>query len=185
MILLINACVREESRTKILADCLLSLLDGEWKEVNLSKIDFPAADEEFIVHRTDLIERGEYSDPLFDLARDFSEADTIVIAAPFWDFSFPAALKQYLEQICVQGITFFYTDHGPEGLCKAKKLFYITTAGGKIYSDAFGYGYVKALAQSFFGIEECVLIAAEGLDLDGADVEMILREAEGRIRDCL
>lgn len=45
--------------------------------------------------------------------------------------------------------------------------------------------YVKALAQSFFGIEECVLIAAEGLDLDGADVEMILREAEGRIRDCL
>ena len=65
----------------------------------------------------------------------------------------------------------------PVGLCRAKKLYYVTTAGGKIVSDAYGFGYVRALAQGFFGIADVECIRAEGLDLDGADAEQIMREA--------
>ena len=182
MILFINACVREESRTKHLADILLDQLGDTVKEVSLSQLDLPKADGNFIARRNALIEQGDYTSPVFDLAKDFAAADTIVIAAPFWDLSFPAALKQYLEQICVLGITFYYENDQPKSLCKAKKLFYVTTAGGPIYSAEFGFGYVKSLAQIFFGIEECRMFKAENLDIVGADVEKILQEAEDEIR---
>ena len=184
MVLLINACVRKDSRTKRLADFLLNQLDQKVNEINLSQINFPKADEDFILHRTDLIEEGLYSDPLFDLAKEFAAAEIIVIAAPFWDLSFPAIVKQYFEQICIQGITFHYDENGvPKGLCKAKKLYYVTTSGGFIHSDLFGYGYVKTLAQTFFGIDDCVSITAEGLDIDGADVEEIIKEAMERVKN--
>ena len=113
-------------------------------------------------------------------ARQFAAADTIVIAAPHWDLSFPAALKQYVEQINVRGITFEYTPEGvPVGLCKARKLYYVTTAGGNFVPQDFGYGYIKALAESFYGIKDVELISATGLDIWGADAEAIV---EDRIR---
>ena len=124
------------------------------------------------------IGRRESGAPVFDLARQFAEADEIVIAAPFWDLSFPAALKQYFEQINVPGVTFFYTPQGiPKGLCRAKRLTYITTAGGDFLPEEYGAGYVKALAQNFYGIAEFRLIKAAGLDIDGADVDAIMNSA--------
>ena len=176
-ILYINACVRKNSRTKRLADCLVSRLEGETEEVRLEDICFGISDEQFISGRDRLLAAGVYDHPMFGLARSFAAADVIVIAAPFWDLSFPAALKQYFEQVNAIGITFRYTETGePHGLCNAKKLYYVTTAGGPIYSDTFGYGYVKALAQTFYGIPETEMISAENLDVIGADVEAILRE---------
>ena len=112
---------------------------------------------------------------MFDLGKDFANADTIVIAAPYYDLSFPAMLKQYFEQINVLGLTFTYSETGiPKGLCRAKSLYYVTTAGGPILSDDFGYGYVKALANTFYGIDAVYQIKAEGLDVVGANVEEIL-----------
>jgi len=178
MILFINACVREQSRTLRLVKQLLDTLDGEIKEVKLETIAFPVVDEEFINRRDALKNAGQYDDPMFSLAKDFAIADTIVIAAPYYDLSFPAMLKQYFEQINVLGVTFTYSDSGiPKGLCKAKSLYYVTTAGGPIISDDFGFGYVKALANSFYGIEEVYQMKAEGLDVIGADVELILKGA--------
>ncbi|MBP3855932.1 MAG: NAD(P)H-dependent oxidoreductase, partial [Ruminiclostridium sp.] len=94
----------------------------------------------------------------------------------------PSALKQYFEQINVVGLTFAYSDDGrPVGLCKAKKLFYVTTAGGKIFNDEYGYGYVKALAEGFYGIGETVCFKAEGLDIYGSDTEKLLNDAKKQI----
>ena len=180
MILFVNACVRPESRTRRLADCLLGRLDGTVKEITLIENDFPKMDADFIRGRDQWVESADYSSPVLDYAKDFAAADTIVIAAPYWDLSFPAALKQYLEQICVSGITFYYENGVPKGLCRAEKLYYITTAGGPVYGD-FGYGYVRTLAQVFFGIAHTECVQAEGLDMPGADEEQILRAAEEKI----
>ena len=178
MILFINACVRKESRTLRLAKNLLDTLEGEIKEVQLEKVKFPIVDEAFINHREDLKNASKYDDPMFDLARDFANADLIVVAAPYYDLSFPAMLKQYFEQINVLGLTFTYSESGaPVGLCKTKSLYYVTTAGGPIISDDYGFGYVKALANAFYGINDVKQIKAEGLDIIGADVEAILEEA--------
>ena len=205
MILFVNACVRETSRTKRLAECLLSkMADGKdgadglngkggtgglngidgidgrdgIEELRLSDLSFPVADEAFLEKRDRLIESEEFYHPLFKPARQFAQADQIVIAAPYWDLSFPAALKQYFEQINVRGVTFMYTPEGiPKGLCRARKLYYVMTAGGTYAPEEFGYGYVKALALSYYGIADCELIKAVGLDIEGADAEGIMRES--------
>ena len=183
MILFINACVRKDSRTKKLADAVLTGWSGPIVELRLDTIDFPIVDEDFLIRRDQKVLAGDYSSPMFDLARQFAEAEEIVIAAPYWDLSFPAMLKQYFEQINVTGITFRYTPEGfPEGLCRAKKLIYVTTAGGNFVPDEYGFGYVKALAQNFYGIDEVDLIKAVGLDIDGADADAIVSSAAGSIQ---
>jgi len=179
MILFVNACVRRNSRTKRLADALLARKSGPVEEVRPHELRFPAADGSFLERRDALIAAGQFGDPLFALARQFAEADEIVIAAPLWDLSFPAALKQYFEQISVTGITFRYSPQGiPEGLCRARSLTYVTTAGGTYVPAEYGFGYVEAMARGFYGIRDVKQICASGLDVEGADVEAILRAAE-------
>ena len=183
-ILFINACVRNESRTRRLAEHLLTKLDQPYEEVCLEEIAFPVVDEEFLNLRDRLASGLEFQDPLFDPARQFAEAEIIVIAAPFWDLSFPAALKQFFEQINVVGITFRYTEDGrPVGLCAAKQLFYVTTAGGYYVPEEFGFGYIKSLAQNYYGIRDVRKIEAVGLDIDGADVDAIMKAAAEGIQN--
>ena len=183
-VLFVNACVRKGSRTRKLAGKLLAKLDRPFEEIRLEEISFPTSNEAFIGHRDQLIAKGDLQNPMFDLARQFSEAETIVIAAPYWDLSFPAMLKQYLEQINVVGITFKYTEEGvPVGLCRARKLFYVTTAGGFYAPEDFGFGYVKALAQNYYGIPDVRKIEADGLDIDGADVDAIMKAAENALSE--
>ncbi len=180
-ILFVNASVRESSRTEQLARYLLKKLAGEVKEVRLEKIEFPVVNEAFLSKRDDLRHSQKYDDPMFDLANEFSEADEIVISALYWDLSFPATLKQYLEQIYVVGITFLYDKRGiPQGLCKAQHIYYVTTAGG-IINDEFGYGYIRSLASDFYGIKDTVMIRAEGLDIIGADIDLIISQARKTI----
>lgn len=183
-ILYVNACVRKESRTQRLAEKLLSILDKPFEEIRLEEISFPISSEEYLNTRDQLISKGDLQNPLFDPARQFSEAEMIVIAAPYWDLSFPAMLKQYLEQISIVGITFRYTEEGiPKGLCKAKRLYYVTTAGGLYVPEEYGFGYVKALAQGYYGIQDVRKIEAVGLDIDGADVNAIMASAEEALID--
>lgn len=186
MILFVNACVRADSRTKRLADVLLSKLGGTVTEHRLTDAAFPKADEDFLRRRDDLIMKEAYDDPLFRYAAEFAAADTIVIAAPYWDLSFPAVLKQYLEQINVLGITFRYSPEGvPVGLCKAKQLYYVTTAGGNYVPMDFGFGYVKELARSFYGISDVRLFKAVGLDIDGAREDEIVNDSIKEIEEFL
>ena len=104
------------------------------------------------------------------------------MAAPYWDLSFPAALRVYLEHITITGLTFRYTPYGrPEGLCRAGRLIYVTTSGGPMGDPSYGYGYIRTLANTFYGIGDVRCFRAENLDIFGADVEGILQKALGEI----
>ncbi len=177
-ILYVNAALRSESRTAALALYSAKKLDGEVKELRLCEKPFPVLNSELLSFRDKAIAAGDFSDKLFEPARLFAEADEILIAAPYYDLSFPAALKQFFEQINIIGLTFAYDEQGRAySLCRAKRLIYVTTAGGSIVSDEYGFGYVKALAGYFYGIDSCIYIKAEGLDIAGADVDEILNKA--------
>ena len=181
MTLYINCCVREESRTDRLARAVLHKLGGDFTELNLYEENLHPLDRETLNKRTALIEQGDYSDPMFDYAKQFANADTIIIAAPYWDLSFPATLKIYIENIYVTGIVSTYDESGmPVGLCKAKELYYVTTAGGP-YDPTYSYGYIESLAKSFFGIPKTHLVKAEMLDVEGYDAEKIMNREINRI----
>lgn len=75
MILFVNACVREESRTKRLADDLLVRLGEPAEELRLSDVVFPVVDEAFLRKRNLLIADEAFDDPLFAMARQFAAAD--------------------------------------------------------------------------------------------------------------
>lgn len=178
MILFVNACVRENSRTLELAKAVLAKEKGGIRELRLYPDGPDGLTADMLRLRDELLGRGEYGHPMFDMARQFARAEAIVIAAPYWDLMFPAKLRAYLEEITVSGITFRYGPEGiPVGMCAAKRLIYVTTAGGPIIQN-FGFDYVKSLAQGFYGIGDVSLVKAEGLDIWGADVKGIMEAAK-------
>ena len=176
-ILFINACVRENSRTLLLAKSILSKMSGQVTEVNLNRENIAPLNRELLEKRERLLSEENKNDPMLSYAKQFAEADEIVIAAPFWDLSFPAILKAYMEQITVAGITFEYVGGRPVGLCKAKSLTYVTTSGGPIFAD-FGYEYIKTLAKSFYGINQTKAYRAMNLDVDMIAAEEVLTKGE-------
>ncbi len=194
-VLYVNACVRgEESRTAKLANRLLEKLKENSgvatltaeplviEEVRLLNEPLEPLNPETLAKRTALIEAGDYSDDMFRYAKQFAAADVIVIAAPYWDLNFPALLKIYLENIYVTGIVSQYGADGmPEGMCNAKTLYYVTTAGGP-YEPKYSYGLLHDMAVNFFGIGDTKLISADMLDVYGFDpnaiMEKVLREID-------
>ncbi|MDO5783778.1 MAG: NAD(P)H-dependent oxidoreductase [Eubacteriales bacterium] len=182
MILYINSCVREDSRTDSIARELLTQLGGNYTELNLEQENLKPLTVDTLNKRAALIQDQCYSDPMFGYAKQFASADTIVISAPFWDLSFPSSLKVYIENIYATGIVSQYGENGiPEGLCKASKLYYVTTAGGPYVPD-YSFHYIRDLAQQYFGIPEVKLIKAEMLDVDGYDAQEIVQKVKQEIR---
>lgn len=186
MILYINACIRTESRTNRLAKALLDKL-GAYEEIRLTDMEIKPLNEERLDYRAAQIEKQNYNDRIFKLSKQFAQADLIIISAPYWDGQFPAVLKTYIENIYSIGIVTKYDEYGkPQGLCKAKKLYYVTTAGGR-YNPRFSFDYIDYLVKNMFGIQETELIYAEYLDIEGNDAKKILSQAisdiDERFRD--
>ncbi len=180
-ILFVNTCVRQDSRTLRLAKRLLEKLNGEVREVRPDKENIAPLNKSSLARRDALIASESFDADMFSYARDLAAADIIVIAAPYWDLSFPALLKTYVENINVCGVTFRYDENGiPKSLCRAKALYYVTTAGGPIIHN-MGFDYIRALAEDFYEIKDIRFISADGLDIYGADTEKILAEAENKI----
>ena len=174
-LLFVNACIREESRTKLLADAVVKKWNGEVEEVDLTSGNIKPLDKETLKVRIAKQEAKDFSDPVFDLAKQFKEAEAVVIAAPFWDYSFPAVLKAYIENICVHDLTFEYNDKGDsKSLSKVKKVVYVTTVGGNKQELVYGIDYIKTVFREFFGVKKTFAFKAEGLDL----VENAGREQE-------
>lgn len=185
MVLFVNGCVRENSRTLELAQVVLEQVSDTMEEIRLYPDGPEGLNAEKLRLRDQLLAKKDYDHPMFQFSRQFAAADTIVVAAPYWDLAFPAKIRAYLEEITVTGITFQYGPDGiPQGLCNAKQLIYVTTAGGPIFQN-FGFEYVKSLAHSFYGITDIRLVKAEGLDIWGADTAGIMEQAKLSVPDIL
>lgn len=185
-LLFVNACMRgKDSRTLALCERLLESIrqancqDMAFKieEIRLSTENLIPLNYERLQRRNELLANGIYEDSMFDYANAMAQADMIVIGAPYWDMSFPATLKIFLEAASVVGITFTYAEDGtPVGLCRAQDMYYVTTSGGYIGECNFGFEYVDALCK-LYGVEHSHFVSAQGLDLAGADVAAIMEQA--------
>ena len=110
---------------------------------------------------------GAWDAPVFEEARRFRAADGIVVAAPFWDLSFPSVLRTYIEYICANGLTYHYEADGCHGDCKASRLVYLTSGGDFERENSIGVEYWRQLC-AMFGIGKFDYVFAGGLDTDPA-----------------
>ena len=183
-ILVIDACMRGSvSRTRKLYEQLLKVQasEHEVEVLKLAEEDLKPMSGEETDKRSEYVNRGELDHPMFKYAHQFKTADCIIVAAPYWDLSFPSVLKVYLEQICVTGITFGYEGADCVGYCKAKKLIYLSTCGGFLQGPHLGAEYVKAVG-GMLGIHQFEEFAVEGLDIDPSKVEALMTEGFERMQ---
>lgn len=183
MLLFVNACLREGSRTERLARMWLERYEGEVVELLLARLDVEPLGADglnSIAAYSNGVATGDFSHPMFSFAKEFAQADEVLIAAPFWNYGLPAKLHACLELVCSQGVTFDIDETGAYvSLCRAQRLTYVQTAGGPEVDplDDHAFGYVRTLAERFWFIPEIELIAAWGLDGPDADVDALLKAA--------
>lgn len=101
------------------------------------------------------------------LIQEVKSADTIVIGAPIYNFGIPATLKTWVDQIARAGITFKYSESGPQGLMTGKRAIIAITSGGtQVGSDIdFASGYLRHVL-GFVGITDVQFVAADQLAVD-------------------
>jgi FMN-dependent NADH-azoreductase len=182
-LLFVNCCMRDPSvsRTHQLASAFLDAYQAAHPEDSVQELTLKqtgllpmtAAETEL---RSQLIDAQEWDHPIFRFSKAFAAADQILIAAPYWDLSFPSLLKVYFESVCACNVAFRYEGDQVVGLCRAKSLTYLTTSGGFIGSSNFGLDYIRGLCSGLFGIETVHFLAVEGLDIDGLDHQARLQE---------
>ena len=184
-VLFVNGCIRGEiSRTLRLCRTALAEIEKKYPDTEVEEVvldreaDLAPLRSETLDLRHRLEKEERFDHPLFRYARQFAEADLVVLGAPYWEYQFPALVRCYLEHIAVGGVTFSYKEDGiPRGTCRARRLLYLTTAGGPILDRNCGFDYVKTLCGQMLQIPDIDWVGAECLDVWGEDVEARLAQA--------
>lgn len=180
-VLYIDSAISDNSRTRRICDAYIEKnFQGEEYAVTrlrLSRLDMLPLDDQRLAARILTMKPDNIKETDFTLARQIASADILLVGAPYYDFSFPALLKIYVENIMINGIAFVYDETGIKSLCKAKKLVYITTCGGYIQEGFnFGYEYMCGVCK-ILGVSSTEFISAQGLDIIGNDADKIVDEA--------
>ncbi|EJG1813589.1 FMN-dependent NADH-azoreductase [Vibrio parahaemolyticus] len=100
------------------------------------------------------------------LIEEVKAADTLVIAAPMYNFTIPTQLKNWIDLIARAGVTFKYTENGVQGLIEGKKAIVVTTRGG-IHKDSPTDNVTPYLRTvlGFVGITDVEFVYAEALNM--------------------
>lgn len=116
------------------------------------------------------------------LVEELRRADIIVLGLPMYNFGIPSTLKAYFDHIARAGITFRYTDAGPEGLLTGKRAIILATRGGQYAGTPLDSqtNYVRDFLR-FVGITDVEFIYAEGLAMGDTTRELSRTEAEKHI----
>lgn len=105
------------------------------------------------------------------LTEELLAADVLVLAAPMYNFGIPSTLKAWLDHVLRAGVTFKYTETGPQGLLSGKRAFVLTARGGVYAGGPLDHQepYLRQ-ALAFIGIHDVTFIHAEGLNM-GAEFQ--------------
>jgi len=116
------------------------------------------------------------------LTEELLAADVLVLAAPMYNFAIPSTLKAWLDHVLRAGVTFKYTETGPQGLLSGKRAYVLTARGG-IYAGSSMDHQEPYLRQAlgFIGIHEVGFIHAEGLNLGAEFQEKGLAQAKAQL----
>jgi FMN-dependent NADH-azoreductase len=163
----------------------------EITHLDLYQMDIPLIDED-VFSAWDKLAKGSSFDGLTSgeqkkisamnvLLEQFLAADKYIFVTPFWNFTVPPKMKAYIDNICIAGKTFKYTENGPVGLLTDKKAVHIQARGG-VYSSGpamdfeMGDKYMNTIF-SFIGITDKESIIIEGVNATPDKAEDIKAKA--------
>lgn len=116
-----------------------------------------------------------------DLIAELQAADTLVIGLPIYNFGVPAALKAWVDLVARAGVTFKYSENGPQGLLTGKRAIIAVASGGTEAGSSidFATGYLRHVL-GFIGITQVDFVTADRL---GVDPEATLKSAHDQVDD--
>ncbi len=150
---------RENSVTRQLTDRIIATLgDSDVVTRDIASEPLPLIDSTWASARVK---------PAEELVAEVQAADTIVISAPIYNFTIPASLKAWIDLIARVGVTFRYTEDGPQGLLEDKRVIVAFASGGTGIDSAadFASGYLRFVL-GFLGITDVTFVAADQLAVD-------------------
>ena len=145
------------------------LIDNPWVEATFTPVEARTAAQHATLAGSDT------------LVEELEAADLVLLGVPIYNFSVPAALKLWIDQVARAGRTFRYSQDGPEGLLTGKRAWIVVTSGG-VAADSpadFATPYLRQYL-GFLGITDVQVIAANGMN---ADADGALDQARGRIAE--
>lgn len=128
-------------------------VDESWVNANFTPDDARTAEQRETLALSD------------QLVAELQEADVLVIGLPVYNFGAPAAFKAWVDLIARAGVTFQYSENGPEGLLTGKRAIVAYASGGVPMGSPYDFasGHVKQVLE-FIGITDIEFVAAEGLN---------------------
>ena len=191
-ILQINASARQGANSTRVADSIVARLQSANPEArvvlrDLARNPHPILDESALGalftpadQRTpDQAARVELDDRLI---AEVQAADVIVLGVPMYNLGVPVQLKSWIDAIARAGVTFRYTEKGPEGLLKGKKVYVGLARGGRYRDTPFDtqVPYLKTVL-GFLGMTDVHFVYAEGLNMGAESAQQGFAEAEADI----
>ncbi len=121
-----------------------------------------------------------------ELIAEIQAADVVVLGVPMYNFGVSAQLKNWIDAISRARVTFQYTDKGPEGLLKNKKVYVVLTRGG-LYRGTPNDTQVPYLKMvlSFLGMSDVQFVYAEGLAMGPQAEQEALASAQSQIEEAV
>lgn len=117
-----------------------------------------------------------------ELIAELTAADIVVLGLPMYNFGVPSTLKAWFDHVARAGITFRYTENGPEGLLRGKRAVIACARGGKYPGEHDNQTpYVRQFL-SFVGIDDVNIVYAEGLAMGDDAGETLSRARTGMER---
>ncbi|HAD39518.1 MAG TPA: FMN-dependent NADH-azoreductase [Plesiomonas shigelloides] len=171
VLVLKSSIMAEHSQSNRMADFLIEQHQEKGDSVTVRDLvanPIPMLDSETVGALRpagELSERQREAATLSDqLIAELNDHDVIVFTAPMYNYSIPVQLKTYIDMVLRAGVTFRYTENGPEGLVKGKKAVVLTSRGGihkGLPSDLIT-PYMQTIL-NFIGITDIQYIYAEAL----------------------
>lgn len=168
--------------------------DANVKTFDVFKEDMPYFGQDFF----DAMQKSAQAEELNDIeqriltaankAMDaFLDADVVVFAFPLWNKTIPAPLQTFIDYVYRAGVTFKYTEEGPQGLVPEKKVIILNARGG-VYStpemapSEMSVNYIRMI-MNFFGIEDIEEVIIEGHNMYPDKAQEIIEDGMKRVEE--
>lgn len=186
-ILVIDSCIRANSKTRMVLNAFLDTIDKNNNTIekivlnNNSKL--VSLNDTLLEKRNNDCLNKTFNDSYYDFAKSVKNCDCIIVAAPFYDLTFPSVMKIFIEQTLISNLTFVDTPQGVKGIVNCKKMIYIAVRGMECNDTNnidIGSQYLRGYC-NMLGIPELEKISYSGITF--SELEQKIKDNQNKYKE--